>query len=97
MGTECHIVGIRKEILARIGKGVGDRVQVDLAEDPLERRVVLHQALDRLLSANHDLGSRFHRLSYTRQKELNDSVASAKKEETRQRRLGQIVDELARQ
>lgn len=32
MGTACHILGVRKDIRARIGKGPGDLVHVTLVE-----------------------------------------------------------------
>ena len=32
MGTPCHILGLRKEIRARIGKQAGDKVRVTLRE-----------------------------------------------------------------
>ena len=32
MGTPCHIIGIRKDIRAAIGKQPGDRVHVKLTE-----------------------------------------------------------------
>ena len=32
MGTSCHILGLRKDIRARIGKGPGDTVHVSLRE-----------------------------------------------------------------
>jgi hypothetical protein len=32
MGTPCHIIGIRKDIRARIGKQPGDTVKVTLRE-----------------------------------------------------------------
>jgi hypothetical protein len=32
MKTPCHIIGIRKEIRARIGKQPGDRIKVTLEE-----------------------------------------------------------------
>ena len=32
MGTPCHIIGIRKDIRARIGKQPGDRVHVTIQE-----------------------------------------------------------------
>lgn len=32
MGTPCHILGLRKDIRARIGKGPGDTVHVSLRE-----------------------------------------------------------------
>ncbi len=32
MGTPCHIIGIRKEIRARIGKQPGDSIRVTIRE-----------------------------------------------------------------
>lgn len=32
MGTECHIIGIRKDIRAKIGKQLGDLIKVTLKE-----------------------------------------------------------------
>jgi hypothetical protein len=32
MGTPCHILGVRKDIRAQIGKGPGDTVHVTLVE-----------------------------------------------------------------
>ena len=32
MGTPCHILGVRKDVRARIGKGPGDTVHVTLVE-----------------------------------------------------------------
>lgn len=35
MGTDCHIIGIRKDIRSRIGKTIGDQVEVSIKErDP---------------------------------------------------------------
>src|SRR6266508_6675432 len=39
MGTECHILGIRKEIREEIGKTFGDEIQVTVEPD-LEERVI---------------------------------------------------------
>ena len=33
MGTECHIIGIRKDIRAMIGKQPGDMIDVTIMED----------------------------------------------------------------
>jgi len=32
MGTPCHIIGIRKDIRAKIGKQAGDKIKVTLKE-----------------------------------------------------------------
>ena len=38
MGTPCHIIGIRKDIRAKIGKQPGDTVAVTLAERETRKR-----------------------------------------------------------
>jgi hypothetical protein len=37
MGTPCHILGIRKEIRAKIGKQPGDTVKITLQEREYEK------------------------------------------------------------
>ena len=39
MGTACHILGIRKEIRAAIGKQPGDTVQVTIVERSVATKV----------------------------------------------------------
>lgn len=41
MGTDCHIIGIKKEIREQIGKTIGDTVTVTLKKDELPRIVEL--------------------------------------------------------
>lgn len=36
MGTDCHIIGIRKDIRKAIGKQPGDIIRVTIREDALE-------------------------------------------------------------
>lgn len=50
MGTPCHILGIRKDIRARIGKGPGDSVKVTLR--PREKAAALvPESIDSYLAA----------------------------------------------
>src|SRR5512133_274256 len=39
MGTDCHILGVLKEIRGQLGKQPGDRVAITLVEDEEERSV----------------------------------------------------------
>jgi hypothetical protein len=48
METECHIIGIRKDILKRLGKQAGNLVNVRMHEDLLERRVDPHFTIPRI-------------------------------------------------
>ncbi len=46
MGTPCHIIGLRKDIRAKIGKQPGDTVAVTLTErhgKPAQRRGISHK------------------------------------------------------
>ncbi len=93
MGGQCHIVGLRKDIMAALGKKPGDKVQVRISEDVEERVVAEPAALSEALEIAGLLEA-FKALSYTKKKEYASLVSSAKKEETRQNRLARIVDEL---
>jgi len=92
MGTLCHIIGLRKDIMAALGKKPGERVQVRISEDVEERVVAVPTALREALEKTGLLDA-FKALSYTRQKEYAMLISSAKKEETRHNRLTRIVEE----
>lgn len=90
MNTECHIIGIKKEILKKLGKREGDRIKVRLHEDLEERAVVATPILEELLGQDESIRKVYEKFSYFRKKELNEALESAKKEETRDRRLKEI-------
>jgi hypothetical protein len=94
MGTQCHIIGISKDIRSKIGKNVGDKVEVRLRQDENERAVQLHPALVKEFQKNEALKDCYEMLSYTKKKEINVSLSSAKKEETLENRLEKILEEL---
>lgn len=94
MGTECHIVGITKEILTQIGKSPGESVHVRLRADTDERAVEISKWLSQALSERADLLKVYEGLSYTNKKEMNLALESAKQEATRQKRLKKIMGDL---
>lgn len=94
MGTECHIIGVLKEIREKIGKQPGDEVVVVIEEDLAERSISPHPLLLEAFAGNLPLGRAYDQLSYTRKKEINALLESAKKEETRQHRLQGILNML---
>jgi hypothetical protein len=94
MGTGCHIIGVRKEIRTTIGKSVGDTVNVTIEQDLDERVVEIPKELLTLLSKNKKAQGFFNSLSYTNRKEYAQWIATAKKPETRARRLDQSLDKL---
>lgn len=94
MGTECHIVGIPKEILKKINKKAGDTIAVTIREDTEERIIKPHPILEEVLVTDKTLRSAYERLSFTKKKELNVSLESAKKSETLERRITSAMEAL---
>jgi hypothetical protein len=94
MGTGCHILGIRKDIRQAIGKQVGDVVQVTIEKDEAERVVDVPAELQKLLAKNPKAKTYFDSLSFTNRKEYALWISSAKKEETKAKRLKEILPKL---
>ena len=88
-------IGIRKDIRTKLGKVVGDEVLVTLERDDSPRDVEPPDDLARALAAA-GLTDAFARLSFTRRREIAEGVASAKKPETRQRRIEAAVRDLTK-
>ncbi|GAA3631889.1 YdeI/OmpD-associated family protein [Microlunatus ginsengisoli] len=77
------------------GVAAGDLVAVVLELDTAPRTVELPDDLAAALAASPGAREAFDALSYSLQRERAESVASAKRAETRQRRIATIVDGLA--
>jgi uncharacterized protein YdeI (YjbR/CyaY-like superfamily) len=87
------MIGVLKAVRQRIGKGVGDAVEVVLSKDEAERTIDTPNDLKSMLK-KEGLMAAFEELSYTHQKEYVRWIEEAKKEETRQRRLAKCVEML---
>lgn len=87
MGHPCHLIGITQKIRKEIGKGPGDTVHVVITADDEPRTVELPADFVKLLSSSGKAGKFFDSLSNTHKKEYAQWITSAKKEETRARRL----------
>jgi hypothetical protein len=94
MGGGCHIMPVLKAIRAKIGKQVGDTVHFVIERDTAERVVEIPEPLANLLASNPQAQTFFDSLSYTNRKEYARWISDAKREETRQSRLNQIIDKL---
>ncbi|NSW91902.1 MAG: DUF1905 domain-containing protein [Firmicutes bacterium] len=94
MGTQCHIIGVPKEIRNKIGKNIGDKVQIRLYKDENERIVDVHPLLVEKFKVDKTLPENYEKLSYTRKKEISRLLTSAKKEETLKSRLEKIIMDL---
>ena len=89
-------IGVRREVREAAGEAVGDQLVVGLEYDAELRTVDLPPELQAALKADPSAARRFEALSYTHKKELVSWVTSAKRAETRQRRLVQALEMLSR-
>jgi hypothetical protein len=94
MGTGSHIIGVRKDIREAIGKQPGDIVTVTIEKDEKERAVDVPRELKSLLSKNAKAKSFYDSLSFTNRKEYAVWISTAKKEETKTKRLKAILPKL---
>lgn len=94
MGTGCHVILVRKDIRKAIGKQVGDIITVELKADTKERIVSIPADLMKELRRNKMANTFFQTLSYTNKKEFTVWIESAKKSETRLKRLSLTIQKL---
>jgi hypothetical protein len=94
MGTGFHVILVRKDIRAAIGKNVGDTIRVEIERDTEERVVEMPEPLIKVLARNKKAANFFETLSYTNRKEYAHWVSEAKKEETRTKRLEATIEKL---
>lgn len=93
MGTDT-MIGLSKAARAELGVDIGDAVEVTITLDTAERTVEVPEALRAALAADPVLQERFEALAYSRRKEIARSIAEAKQETTRDRRVQKALDEL---
>ena len=89
-------LGVRREVREAAGVKAGDPLTVGLEYDAELRTVDLPEELQAALKADVSAARHFDALSYTHKKELVSWVTSAKRAETRQRRLVQALEMLRR-
>ncbi|WP_409465915.1 YdeI/OmpD-associated family protein [Amycolatopsis sp. GA6-003] len=80
---------------AAAGVAAGETVEVTLEADLAERTVEMPDDLAAALAERPGARAAFDKLSFTAQRERAEAVTSAKRAETRRRRIAKIVAELA--
>lgn len=95
MNMPCHWIGVTQAIRKKIGKNPGDTIQVIIEKDEQPRTVTIPDDLKEALYHKSELKHIFDSLSYTDQKEYVVWIESAKKSETRERRLAKLQEMLA--
>ena len=83
-----------KDIREAIGKKVGDLISVTIEKDTEERVVEIPAELGKLLSKNKAAKTFYESLSFTNRKEYAVWISSAKKEETKEKRLKDALSKL---
>ena len=94
MGTDCHLLLILKSTREQIGKTFGDEVEITLEEDTELRTVEAPADLMQALKSEPEAKTLFEKLSFTHQKEYENWIEEAKKNETRQRRVTKTIEML---
>jgi hypothetical protein len=97
MGEPDHILGVLKEIRSKIGKDIGDEVEVVLEEDKAERVVEMPEDFRKAMEEEPKAKTAYKKLSYTKQKEMVNAILEAKRAETRQARIKKAIERLKEQ
>ena len=87
-----HVLGIRKDVRAAIGKDVGDEVRIEVELDTAPREVTIPPELVDAFATAPDAAERYASLSYTHRREYAEWVGEAKKQETRDRRAAKAIE-----
>ena len=90
-GSGYHRLAVPHAICEQLSKSPGDLIKVELCQDNKPRSVQLPQEFIDLLR-KHDLLDRFDRLTLTRRKEYRNWIISAKREDTRLRRIAKALE-----
>jgi hypothetical protein len=92
-GDPKHMLLILKSIRAQIGKGGGDEVEVTVQHDVAERTIAVPKDFMDAMKAAKFL-TIFEKMSFTHRKEYITWIESAKKQETRERRIVKALEML---
>ena len=90
-GHPQHMFPVLKAIREKIGKSIGDTIEIILEADSDEREIETPADLQKALKANK-LDKAFDKLSYTHRKEYVQWIEGAKKPETRDNRISKAVE-----
>ena len=91
MGQGCYMIGITKAIRNQIGKEAGDNIFVEVEKDEEVRKIQLPEDFKNELEKNEEALKFYNTLSYSAKRKYYQWITSAKKEETRQKRINEAV------
>lgn len=90
-GYPHHMLHVPKALREKLGKNVGDALDMMVWRDDVERVLEVPGELEKVMK-REGLRPFFDSLSYTHRKEYCRWIAEAKKEETRKKRLDKAVE-----
>jgi uncharacterized protein YdeI (YjbR/CyaY-like superfamily) len=93
-GDGTHYMVINQSVRNEAGATTGDIVRVSIEPDTEERTLDVPEDLRAALDRNEEAAVFFGKLSYSNRKEYIQWILSAKKEETRAKRIGQAIEML---
>ncbi|UUE20200.1 YdeI/OmpD-associated family protein [Microbacterium sp. J1-1] len=94
MGDE-NLIGFSKAVRTELGLEIGQEIDAVIRLDSAERTVDIPAELAAALDADPAVRARFDALSYSVRKEHARSVAEAKQDATRERRIAKVLDALS--
>jgi hypothetical protein len=94
MGGLGPILGVLKEIRAKTGKDIGDKVEVVLWEDTELRIVEIPADLKNELHRHAGMLAAFEKMPYTLRKEYALYINAAKRESMRRARIAKVIEKL---
>jgi hypothetical protein len=89
-----HMMVVNKELRAGAKCKAGDTVSVVMQLDEEKRTVEIPAWLKKTISADAKAKAAWQKLSFTHQKEYARAIAEAKREETREKRVAQMMHNL---
>jgi hypothetical protein len=91
MGGGRHMLGVHKATREALGKGIGDRVVLHIEPDTAERVLEVPPDLQQAFHQEPASMAFFESLSFTHRKEYVRWITSARRAETRERRVRDAV------
>lgn len=91
MGLPCYMIGMTKEIRKAIGKEAGESVFVEIEKDEEDRTIELPDDFKDALNENKYANDFYNNLSYSAKRKYFLWVTSAKKAETREKRITEAM------
>lgn len=94
MGLPCYIIGITKEIRKNIEKEPGDIIEVTIEKDEEDRVVEIPTDFKERIELDNNIKEFWNTLSFSMQKKYVTWITSAKKEDTRNKRIDTAIEKL---